>query len=149
HDAARRIREQVARMRVDGRSELVAHDEAVEVEVDAALREGAGGIVERILPFDFHLLDAAAVGTAREGAGTLRGRVAAFDRCSVLRGLIELHAGAAGGQYGRRQRDEGESDRRFHSAPRYVRSFVRFRGEGSVSAGTGPRWVRGCRRPPT
>src|SRR5690606_24442981 len=72
HDAARRIREQVARMRVDGRSELVAHDEAVEVEVDAALREGAGGIVERVLPFDFHLLDAASVGTAREGAGTLR-----------------------------------------------------------------------------
>src|SRR5690606_12658437 len=86
---------QVAGMRLDQRTILVAHHEAVEVEIDAALGEDAGRIVERVLLLlaRVDLLDAPAgiadpVGTRAGGAG-----VARLDGGFLA--LVEFDAGAA------------------------------------------------------
>src|SRR5690606_22442101 len=103
-DPAAAIGGQVAGMRLDQRAVLVLHHEAVELEVDAALGEDAGGIVERILPLlaRVDLLDGPAGVADAAGPGARCAGIARFDG-GVL-AFVELDAGAAARQGGAQEK---------------------------------------------
>src|SRR5690349_289386 len=98
---------QVARMRLDQRTVPVLHDEAVEIEVDAALRQDAARIAQRVARARRRrTAHAGALGAARlRAAGTCTGRARG---AAVLDGGFGCGRRRAADECRREDRDEYE-----------------------------------------